>query len=241
MGVTAALTRTSKVVTTRAHQQGCRLRTVRLFLNVPKVTGRYYTAQLLDGWGEVITNINERTYPDHPYGKLALVIKGTHLPVPADAVKIELPSTKAKLLARVELKGSPKTAVGLQHQFTVDASSDARIDPPFPVPSFTLAAPIGIEIFDRLSEALATYPDAMSKAAEYQAAATGVASYMKSSDDARTRVSDVVKTKAIPAFLANAKGFGTQKGGWSVTYVAASLAMTMWRATSSTTVVCGPT
>lgn len=191
-----------------------------VILNVPKVTGRYYTAQLLDGWGEVITNINERTYPDHPYGKFALVIKGTNPPVPDGAVKIELPSAKAKLLARVELKGSPKVAVNLQHRFTVDASPDTQIDPPFPVPSFTPAAPIGGEIFDHVSEALATYPDAMPKAAEYQAAALKVANYAKSSDAARKRVNDVVKAKAIPAFLANAKGFGTQRDGWSVTYVA---------------------
>ncbi|MFL9863674.1 DUF1214 domain-containing protein [Paraburkholderia fungorum] len=191
-----------------------------VILSVPKVTGRYYTAQLLDGWGEVITNINERTYPDHPYGKFALVIKGTNPPVPADAVKIELPSAKAKLLARVELKGSPKVAVRLQHQFTVNASPDTQIDPAFPVPVFTPTAPIGAEIFDRVSEVLATYPDAMPKAAEYQAAAINVGNYMKSSDAARKRVNDVVKTRALPAFLAYAKGFGTQKDGWSVSYVA---------------------
>src|SRR6202012_1114656 len=146
-----------------------------VILNVPKVTGRYYTAQLLDGWGEVITNINERTYPDHPYGKFALVIKGTNPPVPDGAVKIELPSAKAKLLARVELKGSPKVAVNLQHRFTVVASPDTKIDAPFPVPSFTPAGPIGAEIFDHVSEALATYPDAMPRAAEFQASAINVA------------------------------------------------------------------
>ena len=53
-----------------------------VILNVPKIKGRYYTVELLDGWGEVITNINERTYPDHPYGKFALVIKGTNPPIP---------------------------------------------------------------------------------------------------------------------------------------------------------------
>src|SRR5271155_3385105 len=31
-----------------------------VILNVPKIKGRYYTVELLDGWGEVITNINER-------------------------------------------------------------------------------------------------------------------------------------------------------------------------------------
>ncbi|CAE6729810.1 hypothetical protein R70006_02067 [Paraburkholderia domus] len=191
-----------------------------VILNVPRVKGRYYTAELLDGWGEVITNINERTYPDHPYGKFALVIKGTNPPVPADAVKIELPSAKAKMLARVELKGSPKTAVRLQHQFTVQASPDIAIDPPLAVPAFTPSAPIRAEIFDHVSEVLATYPDAMPKAPEYQAAAINVANYMKGNDSARKRVDDVIRTKAIPGFLAGAKGFGTQKGGWSVTYVA---------------------
>ena len=33
-----------------------------VILNVPEIKGRYYTAQLLDGWGEVIANINERTF-----------------------------------------------------------------------------------------------------------------------------------------------------------------------------------
>ena len=43
-----------------------------VILHVPKITGRYYTAEILNGWGEVITNINERTYPNTPYGKFAL-------------------------------------------------------------------------------------------------------------------------------------------------------------------------
>ena len=36
----------------------------------------------------------------------------------------------------------------------------------------------------------------------------------------RAKVEEIVKTKAIPGFLEGAKGFGTQKGGWSVSYVA---------------------
>ncbi|WP_241754348.1 DUF1214 domain-containing protein [Cupriavidus basilensis] len=191
-----------------------------VILNVPKIKGRYYTAQLLDGWGEVITNINERTYPDHPYGKFALVIKGTNPPVPADAVRIELPSAKAKMLARVEIKGTPETAKRLQHQFTLDVPAGISIDLPHPVPAFTPAAPIRAEIFDNVAAVLATYPDVMPKAPEFQASALSVANYMNGNDAARKRVDDVVQTKAIPAFLVGAKGFGTQKGGWSVTYVA---------------------
>ncbi|MCH9839173.1 DUF1254 domain-containing protein [bacterium] len=42
-------------------------------LTIPRIDDRYYTAQLIDEWGEVIVNINERTFPDHPYGTFALI------------------------------------------------------------------------------------------------------------------------------------------------------------------------
>ncbi len=191
-----------------------------VILNIPEIEGRYYTAQLLDGWGEVIANINERTFPDHPFGKFALVLKGSNPPIPEGAVKVELPAAKAKILARVELKGTPDEAVALQKNFTLDVPDGIRIDPPYKVPDFTPAAPIASAIFDQTPEVFATYPDRMPKAAEFQAVAEKVAAYAKSGDSARAKVEEIVETKAIPGFLEGAKGFGTQKGGWSVSYVA---------------------
>ena len=64
-----------------------------VIINVPQIEKRYYTVQVLDGWGEVITNINERNYPNHPYGKFAFVLKGSNPKnIPENAVKIEIPS-----------------------------------------------------------------------------------------------------------------------------------------------------
>lgn len=191
-----------------------------VILNVPKIEGRYYTAQILDGWGEVITNINERNYPKTPYGKFALVLKGTNPTIPADAVRIELPSEKAKILARVELKGTPDVAQKLQKQFTLTVPDGIKIAPPIVIPDFTPKQPIDGKIFDKVKEVLNSYPDAMPKAKEYQAKAIAVGEYAKIDDKAKAHINEVVKTKAIPAFLAGAKGFGTQKGGWSVSYVA---------------------
>jgi hypothetical protein len=191
-----------------------------VILNVPKIEGRYYTAQLLDGWGEVIVNINERNFPKTPYGKFALVLKGSNPTIPAGAVKIELPAEKAKLLARVELKGTPEVAQKLQREFTLDVPDGIKIAPPITIPDFTPKAPIAGEIFDKVEEVLNSYPDAMPKAKEYQAKAIAVAQYAKTGEEAKTRIDEVIKTKAIPAFLAGAKGFGTQKGGWSVSYAA---------------------
>lgn len=191
-----------------------------VILNVPKIEGRYYTAQLLDGWGEVITNINERNYPKTPYGKFALILKGTNPTIPTGAVKIELPSEKVKMLARVELKGTPAVAKKLQKQFTFTVPDGIKIAPPLTIPDFTPKAPIAGEIFEKVEEVLHSYPDAMPKAKEFQAKAIAVGQYAKTGDKAKIRVDEVVKTKAIPGFLAGAKGFGTQKGGWSVSYAA---------------------
>ena len=47
-----------------------------VLLEIPEIKGRYYTVQILDEWGEVIVNINERTFPSKPFGKFALVKPG---------------------------------------------------------------------------------------------------------------------------------------------------------------------
>ena len=88
-----------------------------VILEVSEVKGRYYTAQILDEWGEVIANINERTFPSKPFGRFALVKAGSNPKIPAGVGRIELHSSKAKMLGRVELKGDPEGAVRLQKQF----------------------------------------------------------------------------------------------------------------------------
>jgi len=189
-----------------------------VILNVPKIEGRYYTAQLLDGWANVIVNINNRNFPKTPYGKFALVLKGSNPTIPSDAVKIELPAEKAKILARVELKGTPDVAQKLQKQFTLTVPEGIKIAPPVSIPDFTPKKPIGGEIFDKVEEVLNSYPDVMPKGKEYQDKAIAIGEYRKKDDKAKARIDEIVETKAIPGFLAGAKGFGTQKGGWSVSY-----------------------
>jgi hypothetical protein len=76
-------------------------------MNVPPVEGRYYTVQILDGGGEVITNVNQRTSPGRSYGPVAFALAGTSPRIPHDALRIDLPAAKAKILARVELGATP--------------------------------------------------------------------------------------------------------------------------------------
>jgi hypothetical protein len=189
-------------------------------LNVPEIMDRYYTAQLLNSWGEVVTNINERNYPESPFGKFALVMAGTTSEIPDGAVRVEVPCAKTKMLARVELKGTPAIAQQLQERFTLTVPDGIKIDPPIAVPTFSNAKPIGGEIFENVETVITSCVDAMPKASEMRSLAKQVEMYRRSSEVAQARVDNVVTTTAIPTFLASAKGFGTQKGGWSVSYKA---------------------
>ena len=97
-------------------------------LTIPEITGRYYTAQLSDEWGDVIVNINERTMPSSPSGRFALHAPG--VTPPADAgVAIELHSRKAKVLARVEIADDLDGAVALQYEFTLTTDRTPEIRP----------------------------------------------------------------------------------------------------------------
>ena len=177
-----------------------------VILNVPKVQGRYYTAELLNGWGEVVANLNDRTFPKTPNGKFALVMKGTAPTVPADAVKIEVPCTKTKMLARVELKGTPAVAKKLQKEFTLTAPDGIDIAPPLVVPEFTNAKPIGGEIFQNVDQVIATCEDAMPSAKEMLALAKKVETYRNSSPDAKARVDSVVTGQATPRISRGGEG-----------------------------------
>src|SRR5882724_790660 len=97
-------------------------------LEVPKITGRYYTAQILNEWGEVIVNINERTFSSKPFGAFALVKPGSTAKIPEGMGRIELHSSKAKMLARVELKGDRDGAVKLQKEFKLTPLGKPKID-----------------------------------------------------------------------------------------------------------------
>lgn len=171
-------------------------------LEIPEIRDRYYTVQILDEWGEVITNINERTYPSKPFGKFALVKPGSTVELPADVGRIELHSSKAKMLGRVELKGDPDGAVKLQRAFNITTLGTPEIKPPPAMPLFTQSDLIGAEIFDNLEERLASALDVSPPAAEMQQQVRAVAAYAASSPEARAEVDGILR-KFIPGYREN--------------------------------------
>ena len=82
--------------------------------------------------------------------------------------RIELHSSKAKMLGRVELKGDPEGAVKLQHEFKITTIGKPKIEPPPTIPLFSQSDLIGVEIFDNVNERLDSALDISPAAPEMQ-------------------------------------------------------------------------
>jgi len=188
-------------------------------LEIPEIEGRYFTIQIMDEWAETITNINERNYPLKPYGKFAFVAPGSTAEIPADAVRIELRSNKAKMLGRIELKLDPDGAVALQKQFKLTSLGDAKIPPTVPVPSFNNKDLLGVELFDHADAILASAPDVCPFAAQLQTLVRAVA--LEAKDPAQRKALDkLLREKVIPEFQRYAvTEAGTKKNNWIGTTV----------------------
>lgn len=179
-----------------------------VLLEIPRIEGRYYTAQILDEWGETLTNIHERNYPLQPYGKFAFVAPGSRVEIPGDAVRIELRSHKAKMLARVELQNDRDGAVALQRQIRVTPLGEPEFPPAVEIPAFDHAQLVGVELFDAAEELLKSAPDVSPIAAQLQAQVRAVA--LAAKDPAqRAAIDTLIREQAIPRFVRNA----TQEGG----------------------------
>lgn len=172
-----------------------------IVLEVPEIVDRYYTVQILDEWGEVIANINERTFSSMPFGKFALVAPGWQGDLPHNTARIELHSFKAKMLGRIELKSDPDNAVKLQKAFRVTVLGSPLIAPPPYVPKFDNKSLMGSEIFDDVDAKLDSASDVSPVAARMQQKVRAVANYVASSPDARLAVNKLLSERVVPQFI----------------------------------------
>ncbi|MCP8899504.1 DUF1214 domain-containing protein [Gilvimarinus xylanilyticus] len=205
-----------------------------VILSIPEVQNRYYTAQFLDGWGEVITNINERNYPDHPYGDFALCLKPCQVDLPEGAYLIEVPNKKIKMLARVELQDDLQGAIDLQQEFTLRTLGNPDIEPTLDFPGFTNQALPKSNLFS-YTEAFIRTPDSMMpNATELQSIARELGDYVAQSQENAERVDRVIGEQAIPQFMqfATTKA-GKFANGWLATLTAGNYNGDYWTRTSA--------
>ncbi|WP_200979116.1 DUF1214 domain-containing protein [Echinicola sp. 20G] len=203
-------------------------------IEIPEIKDRYYTLQLLDGWGEVITNINERNYPDHPNGLFVLHLKDSDIDLPDDAFPIEVPVKKIKMLARVELQDTLEEAVSLQQLFKMSAIGSPNIAPTIPFPQFTNKELPTTELFSYAEDFLKTPDVKMNSNDSIRTIVQKVKEFIDSSPESKAQVDSIITHKTIPQFLtfATTKA-GKFENGWLATLTAGNYNGDYWTRTSA--------
>ncbi|MNJ91293.1 hypothetical protein D3C87_89430 [compost metagenome] len=183
-------------------------------LEIPKITGRYYTIQTLNGWGETTANINERNYPHHPAGKFAFCTKNSTVPLAGSVQRVVLPSEKSRILARIELGKNPQEAIALQKQMKLQTIGQPSIKAAVDIPLFTNAKLPGVEAFDKASEILMSEPDINPGMSGIQAKVLAVQAAARGPQ--RAAIEQVIESQAIPDFKKLLLTAGVIGNGWNL-------------------------
>jgi len=186
-----------------------------LAVTVPKITGRYYTVHFLNGWGETVANINERTFPKQPSGNFAVCLKEADVKLPAGTQRVDVPARHLRVLARVELGADSNGAVALQRQFKIRPTGKPALPSVPKTVMFETSRLPGVEAFESADIALDTEPDINPGMEKLQASTRAIAKAVKAPAE-RQRIDDVIRSKAFADFekaLPNV-GHGKRENGW---------------------------
>ena len=182
-------------------------------IDLPEIKGRYYTVQMLNGWGETTANINERNFQKHPFGKFLFCIKGATPVLPKGTLRVTLPSRKSRMLIRIELGAHPENAIALQKKITMKATGKPVIEEAVVKPDFTNSQLPGVEAFDRTEEILASEADLNPGMIDVREKAVAI-SKAAADRTQRARIDEVIRKQAIPAFHAEILKMGKAENGW---------------------------
>jgi hypothetical protein len=188
-----------------------------VMVTVPKITGRYYTVQFLNGWGETVANLNERVFPQHPHGKFAVCLKGSRVDVPAGVQRVDVPVKYMRVLSRVELGANWDEAVALQRQFEISPGGQPELPEIPKTLMFDMDALPGVEAFDSADLALDSESDINPGMNALQATSRAIAKAVKQPDE-RQRIDQSIRTKAfadIKTSMPNI-GHGKVSNGWAL-------------------------
>jgi hypothetical protein len=185
-------------------------------VTVPKIIGRYYTVQFLNGWDETLANINERLFPDKPDGAFAICLRGSKVELPPQTKRIDLQVNQSRVLLRVELGDDWNEAVQLQHQFSFRATGSPKA-PEIPKSlAFDLETLPGVEAFDFADIALDSEPDLNPGLERYASNARTIQQAIKDPTE-RERIAKAVREHAYAEFAKYGPpiGHGVIQNAWA--------------------------
>ena len=185
-----------------------------VLLDIPRIPGRYYTWHMLNGWGETVLNINERTFPDHPWGRFLLCLRDSSTVCPEGTRRVELPAAVTRVLARIDLGNAPDAAIRLQPGFHLTPLGEPEMPPRITVPPFDSRNLPGVEVFDLADAILAGEPDINPGMDTVRRQAKTIASAVTSAPKHRAAVAEVIRGRSLPALRALLKDSGQMRNGW---------------------------
>ncbi len=185
-----------------------------VLLEIPEVKGRYYTWHVLNAWGETLLNINERTFPNQPFGKYALCLKGGTPKIPDGYLRVDIPARISRVLARVELGQDEKEATRLQHLFKLTPQGKPQIAKQVKMPLFELLNVPGAELFDMTTEMLANEPDNPGMDT-IQAKAKEVEALLVNDPLSREKINGLITKQFVQEFVDLLHHPGPAKNGWA--------------------------
>jgi hypothetical protein len=183
-------------------------------IDLPEIKGRYYTVQMLNGWGETTANINERNFQKHPFGKYLFCIKGATPVLPKGTLRVTLPSRKSRMLIRIELGAHPENAIALQKKITMKATGKPVVEEAVVKPDFTNSQLPGVEAFDKTEEIFASEADLNPGMVDVREKAVAI-SKTAADRTQRARIDEVIRKQAIPAFHSEIAKMGKMENGWT--------------------------
>lgn len=184
---------------------------------VPEVKGRYFTVQLLNGWGETLANINERVFPGKSFGSFAICLRDAAVKLPEDTTaRIDIPVKQARVLLRVALGNDWNKAVEYQHQFKFSPTGSPKLPEVPKTPLFELEKLPGVEAFEAAAVALNSEPESNPGLETLSRNALVIGAAVKDPTE-RARVDKVIHTRAMADFARAGPpiGHGTIRNGWA--------------------------
>ncbi|AKM31326.1 hypothetical protein AB870_16140 [Pandoraea faecigallinarum] len=185
-------------------------------ISVPKIEGRYFTVQLLDGWGETLANINERLYPGRSSGDFAFCHFDADVRLPDGTRRIDIPVKQARMLTRVALGNDWEGAIALQHRFALSSTGTVRTPDVPRTLMFDETVFPGVEAFDSANSALDSETDRNPGFREIQALARRVAGAAQMPAE-RARIDRVIRSRAFKELVSAGDiiGHGSLRNGWA--------------------------
>ncbi|WP_062227664.1 DUF1214 domain-containing protein [Aureimonas frigidaquae] len=186
-------------------------------VGVPEIKDRYFTVQFLNGWGETLANINERVFPNKPYGEFAVCLKGASVDLPTNlTARIDLPVKVSRVLSRVALGDDWDAATALQQQFTLTTTGSPLLPEMPTTPVLEPQELPGVEAFEAAAAALDSEPDLNPGLEPLTNTARAIGEAVKDPVE-RQRIDGIIRERALSDFAKAGPpiGHGTVMNNWA--------------------------